>query len=57
METMVGVDKMEDPFEEEETDPFENGEELNWTACDKTSDSLPSSIGVRWWGRLHFRLG
>ncbi len=36
METIVGVDKIEDPFEEEETDPIENGEELNWTACDKT---------------------
>jgi hypothetical protein len=29
METIVGVDKIEDPFEEEETDPIENGEELN----------------------------
>jgi hypothetical protein len=29
IETMVGVDKIEDLFEEEETDPIENGEELN----------------------------
>ncbi len=38
METIVGVDKIEDPFEEEETDPIERRikEELNWTACDKT---------------------